>query len=226
MDLAHLDEAGFAMTLPTTGSWFVRGQRLKVAYEAPQGRRVNVIGAHFTHGPMAGRLVAQSWASLPKAPKSRAGKTQDPRRPRRTAAEIAAAHGLRVEEVGPIDGARLLDFVWRVAGRPPQAPLNWRRERPLVLVLDNYSVHKSQLVEAALPQLTAAGIHLFYLPAYCPQLSGIEPVWNDVKQHHLPTRSFERVAALKQAVDEALARKSVQLWQAQGKSTNLQRLPT
>ena len=214
------------MTLPTTYSWFVRGARLKVGYESPQGRRVNAIGAHFTHGPQAGRLVSQSWASLPKSSKSRTAKAAKPRKPRKTAEEIAAAHDLLLEEVGPIDGTRLVTFLWRVAGRPEPAPADWRRERPLVIALDNYSVHKSQIVEEAMPQLMAAGIHLFYLPAYSPELSGIEPVWNDVKQHQMPTRSFERVGTLKQAVDEALARKTVQLWQAHGKSTNLQRLTT
>ena len=29
---------------------------LRIAYEAPQGRRVNAIGAYFTHGPIAGRF--------------------------------------------------------------------------------------------------------------------------------------------------------------------------
>ena len=52
----------------------------------------------------------------------------------------------------------------------------------------------------------------------------MEPIWNDVKQHHLPTRCFERVAELKHAVDDALARKAQQLPQAYVKTTNLQRL--
>ena len=41
IDLCHLDEAGFALTLPTSYSWFLQGERLHVPYEAPQGRRVN-----------------------------------------------------------------------------------------------------------------------------------------------------------------------------------------
>jgi hypothetical protein len=55
--VCHLDEAGFALTLPTTYSWYPQGQRLRVPYQAPQGRRVNVLGAYFTHGPDAGRLA-------------------------------------------------------------------------------------------------------------------------------------------------------------------------
>jgi DDE superfamily endonuclease len=215
IDLCHLDEAGFALTLPTTYSWYPRGQRLRVPYQAPQGRRVNVIGAYFTHGPQAGRLAYRSWAVLPK---SRAKK------PRTTPAERAAAQGLTADEVGPIDAARLVAFLWQLAGRPADAPPTWRRARPLVVALDNYSVHTSQAVVAAPPHLAAANVELVYLARYCPEQSGIEPVWNDVKQHQIPVRSFEHVADLKHAVDDALARKAQQLQHARDKPTNIQHL--
>lgn len=58
-DLYHLDESGFAPTLPTSYTWAREGIRPLVPYEAPQGRRVNMIGALATTGP-APRLV---WAS-------------------------------------------------------------------------------------------------------------------------------------------------------------------
>jgi hypothetical protein len=200
--------------LPTTYSWFLQGQRLTVPFQAPQGRRVNALGAHFTHGPDAGRLDYQSWAVLPK---SRA------RQPRTTPEERAAAHGLTVDDVGPIDAERLVAFLWQVAGRPAAASPAWKRARPLMIALDNYSVHTSQTVAAARPQLAAADVHLVYLARYCPEQSAIEPVWNDVKQHQLPVRSFEQVADLKHAVDDALARKAHQLQQAHAKTANLQR---
>ena len=205
--MCYLDEAGFSMTLPPCRSWFPEGERLEVPYEAPQGRRVNAIGAHFTHGPAAGRFEHQSWASLPK---SRA-KTQ-----RKTPEQLAATHGLKVEEVGAIDSERLVAFVWRIAGRPEGAE-GWARERELKVVLDNYSVHKSEVVKGAEPELERAGIKLEYLPSYSPELSRIEPDWNDIKQHHLAKRSYETVAELKRAVDEGLGRKAALLQQAQTK---------
>lgn len=58
-DLYHLAECGFAPTLPTSYTWAREGIRPLVAYEAPQGRRVNVIGALAAVGPDP-RLV---WAS-------------------------------------------------------------------------------------------------------------------------------------------------------------------
>ena len=99
---------------------------------------------------------------------------------------------------------------------------------PLVIVLDNYSVHKSQAVKAAVPVLEAANVFLFYLPAYSPELSEIEPIWRSVKGHGMPYRSQTVLGQMKQAVDEALAAKAQHLWQQQNtqqehdKTTNFQ----
>lgn len=205
------------MTLATSSSWFLKGQRLEVPYQAPQGRRVNAIGAHFTHGVEAGRLETQSWAVLPK---SRA------KQPRVSMAARAAAEGLKEEEVGPSDAERVVAFVWRIAGRPADAPAEWKRERALYVVWDNYAVHKSATVRAAQETWAAAGIHVVALAAYCPEQSGIEPVWNDVKQHQMPIRSFERVVELKHAVDHALACKAAQLRRRAEQSMNVHHLPT
>lgn len=150
-------------------------------------------------------------------PKSRA------KRPRTTPQERAAAHGLRVEEVGPIDAQRPVAFLWQIAGRPAAAAPDGKRARPPLIALDNYAVHTGQTVTAVRPLLAAANVHLPYLARYCPEQSDIEPVWNDVKQHPLPIRSFERVADLKAAVDEALARKAQQLRPTHDNSTNSHR---
>ncbi len=202
------------MTLPVCCSWFPVGERLAVPYEAPQGRRVNAIGAHFTHGPAAGRFAYQTWAALPKS---------HAKQPRKTPAEVATAQGLQVDEVGPIDAERFLAFVWHIAGRAADAPAGWQRERPLMVVLDNYSVHTSQTVAATAPQFAGADVHLVYLPSYCPELSAIAPDWHAVKQQQLPVRSFARVADLKRAVDDALERKAHQRQQRYAKTTNFGR---
>ena len=186
-------------------------------YEAAQGRRVNAIGAHFTDGPEAGRFEYQSWAVLPKS---------QAKQPRKTPAERAAAQGLTRAEVGPIDAERVLDFLWRIAGRPAEAAEAWKRGRPLLVVLDNYSVHRCAVVVAAVPALAAAAVHLVYLPKYCPELSAIEPDWNDVKQHHLPQRSFERVVDLKRAVDAALAERAAEIQETHPKTKNVHQSTT
>lgn len=189
----------------TTYSWFPVGQRLEVAFEATQERRVNAVGAVFTHGPQAGRFEYETYVSLPK---SRSKK------PRLTPEEVASKHEVALPEVGSIDGPRLLSFIWRIAGRPSGAPANWQRVIALWIVLDNYSVHKCSVINEALAELAAAGIHLFYLPAYSPELSDIEPVWNDLKHHGMPFRSYETAGSLKRAVDTALASKAAKLQRA------------
>src|SRR5207247_2079130 len=124
LDLYHSDELGFAMTLPICSSWSPVGQRLLVRYEAPQGRRVNVIGAYCSHGE-----------------------------------ETAA--------------------------------------------------------------FAAAGITLFFLPSYSPELSKIEPIWHTVKHHEMTQRSHEVLGALLRAVEEALARKASDLLAAVSKTAQL-----
>jgi transposase len=188
------------------------GERLSIPYEAPQGRRVNAIGAYFSHGPLAGRFAFETYARLPE---SRAKKR------RVSLAEQAAAHGLAVEEVGPIDSARYLRFIWKIAGRPAVHADDWRRERPLVIWVDNYSVHKSEPVRQELAALERAGITICYLPSYTPELSKIEPIWQDVKYHEMTQRSHPEVQALKRATDEALARKAAALLAARSEATNL-----
>jgi len=198
------------MTLPPCYSWFPIGEVLRIPYEAPQGRRVNAIGAYIAHGPMAGHFAFETYASLPKSKAKKQRKTPE---------AVAAAHGLTLAEVGPIDSERFLRFVWRVAGRPEVFAEDWKRAIPLVIVLDNYSVHKSDTVQAAIPVLEAANVSLFFLPSYSPELSKIEPIWNAVKHHEMTVRSHSKVKDLKAAVNTALTRKAEALLAAQAEST-------
>ncbi len=199
------------MTLPTSASWGPVGRPLRVPYEAPQGRRVNALGAHFTHGPAAGEFAFVTLACLPQ---SRA------KQPPSLAAQ-AEKHGLTPEEVGRLDAEVFLGFLWTVAGRPSEAPESWRRERPLHYVLDNYTVHRCERVQQEEAAMRAAGIHLFFLPPYCPELSRIEPDWRDVKYQGLPVRSHAQLGALKAAVDEALACKAIELRKAKSRTAQL-----
>jgi hypothetical protein len=157
----------------------------------------------------AGRFVYELCASLPK---------NTAKKQRKTPEEQAAKHGLGAEQVGTIDAERFVRFVWQVAGRPAIHAAGWKRARPLVLVVDNYSVHKCERVQQEWAAFTAAGITLFYLPSYSPELSGIEPIWHDVKYHRMTKRSHEILGELFRAVDEALARKASDLLAACSKT--------
>jgi putative transposase len=198
------------MTLPPCYSWSPVGQNLSVAYEAPQGRRLNAIGGFISHGPDAGTFRYAVYASLPK----QKGKKQ------RTSAEArAASYGLSVSEVGAIDSPRFLAFVWQLAGRPLRYAPDWKRARALTIVLDNYSVHKSEEVKEARAALEAANIFLFYLPSYSPELSEIEPVWQTVKHHDLQERSHTDLQVHKRYVEQALGRRATALADKHKKTT-------
>ena len=170
IDLYFLDECGFAPTLPTTYTWARIGTRVIVPYVAPQGRRVNGIGALAPYGPQP-RLTYHS----------RSGK---------------------------IDSEAVLAFLWREVAQLPTAPSElpptYQRERPCVIVLDNYSVHRSAVVKDVLPALQAAGVTIFYLPPYSPELNAIEHLWRHIKHEEMPVRSFTEADALKAAVDGVL----------------------
>lgn len=141
-----------------------------VKYEAPQGRRVNVVGALAPYDSAGPRLVFES----------------------------------RRKDQGKYDAVAHLRFVARLAGLPSDRPEDWRRERRCVIVMDNYSVHHSKVVNAQIPALAAAGVEFFFLSPYSPDLNEIEPVWRQVKYQDLPERSYTTDQALQQAVDAAL----------------------
>jgi hypothetical protein len=202
------------MTQPTTTTWGAVGCPRWVPYIAPQGRRLNVIGGYFSHGPQAGRFEFAAWAKVPLPARGADGAYRKP------LAEVAAAHGLHEEDLGIIDSEVFLGFVWQLAGRPVDAPDTWRRARPLMVVIDNYSVHKSERVRYERRRLEAADVFLVYLPAYSPELSRMEAHWKVTKYHELRQRSYATMGELKTAVETALIQRSITLRLAHAESVH------
>lgn len=77
---------------------------------------------------------------------------------------------------------------------------------PTWVVLDNGNIHHCLLVRRALPRLRRLGVHLFYLPAYSPELNDVEAVFGVIKSQELPERSYRTLEALLAAVQRALRR--------------------
>lgn len=152
--------------MPISRSWGRAGQRLVVPYQAPQRRRVNVVGAVAPYDPAGPGWVSESRCSNDRR-------------------YDATAH---------------LAFVERVAAQTSP-------ERPCVVVLDNYAVHRARAVQAATDALAERGITFWYLPHYSPELNPIEAVWKQIKYQEMPVRSYATEAALQQAVDAALERR-------------------
>ena len=151
--LFYLDESGFSPSLPTGYSWCLPGQRKRVRYEYPQGRRVNALAAYEP-------LAAAPWP-----------------------------------DAVPFDRTLTSDDLLAYLQSLPPAAV------PRVVVLDNASLHVSKVTKAARPGLARAGIFLYYLPPYSPELNRIEAVFKQVKHHEMPTRSHTSKAELRASVE-------------------------
>lgn len=78
--------------------------------------------------------------------------------------------------------------------------------KPIVLVLDNASVHTAALIKAQLEQWQAKGLYVGFLPPYSPHLNLMECAWRLLKYHLLERRAYPDLAALRAAVEAILPR--------------------
>jgi len=99
-------------------------------------------------------------------------------------------------ERGSWVAGQLVDFVQQIP-RPPG--------QPLVVVLDNGSLHVNWVVKEARAALRKQRIYLYYLPSYSPELNQIEPVFGGIKAHDLPERAYTSYDALEEAIDLGFA---------------------
>jgi transposase len=74
---------------------------------------------------------------------------------------------------GRLNGAVFVEFLNRLMYQAP---------RPIFLVLDGHSAHRSRLVRDYVQSL-GGRLRLFFLPPYSPELNPDEQVWNHVKHH-------------------------------------------
>jgi transposase len=103
---------------------------------------------------------------------------------------LAGALDARSGELVWVEGERktsylFLDLLDELRRRYP-------KERCLHLILDNYRIHKSDIVQAALGGYLAGKIKLHFLPPYCPDDNKIEATWRDLhanvtRNHQQPT---------------------------------------
>ena len=76
-------------------------------------------------------------------------------------------------------------------------------ERPLVIVLDNGSIHRSHVTQAAFALLESQLLPLF-LPKYCSQLNPIERFWKHLKSVACANKLFSDIDALVASVERML----------------------
>ena len=109
----------------------------------------------------------------------------------------------------------MLEFIWKEVGHMSTdvgvVPEGFVREKRCVVVLDNYAPHHGPQIREQASALEAAGIELFYLPPYSPELNLIEPLWRHIKHEEMPVRSHKTADELKAAVDTALDTQATEL---------------
>jgi transposase len=110
---------------------------------------------------------------------------------------LAGALDVRTGVVIWVEGQRktsylFLDLLDKLAKAYPRAT-------KLHLILDNYRIHKSEVVQAALCGYLAGKVELHFLPPYCPDDNRIERVWQDL--HANVTRNH-RCASMTSLMEE------------------------
>jgi transposase len=78
--------------------------------------------------------------------------------------------------------------------------LTTKINKPTVVVLDNASWHKSQLVFSSISEWNNKNLFLFFLPTYSPQLNLIEILWRKIKYEWLEPKHYSSPTILKQAI--------------------------
>ena len=76
--------------------------------------------------------------------------------------------------------------------------------KPLVVILDNASVHKAKEIEPLLKVLAGKGLKLYFLPPYSPELNRIEKLWHKMKYEWMAFKSRD-AKTLEADVDEVVA---------------------
>lgn len=77
----------------------------------------------------------------------------------------------------------VLDFFEQLSDQPNTVPR--------IVILDNASIHKGDIMEKKRRQWSKKGLHLYYLPPYSPELNRIEILWKQAKY------SWRRLVSLK-----------------------------
>lgn len=83
--------------------------------------------------------------------------------------------------------------------------LSFRIRKPTVIVLDNASIHKANLIKKQLLFWKERGLHVFYLPTYSPHLNLAETLWRKIKKEQIDPADYSTKETLFYAVNRCLA---------------------
>lgn len=76
-------------------------------------------------------------------------------------------------------------------------------EHPIMVILDQASIHTCRVVHKCRAQWKARGFSVTHLPIYSPELNPMEGAWRHLKYHDLSQRSYQDQPQLRAAVGDA-----------------------
>lgn len=134
---------------------------------------------------------------------------QTKRCPRRISILGIFQPGVSFEYGLAVGGIRSNTFITMMELQAEKAAQWWQETGEVtVIVLDNYSIHKSKQVKAKIPQWSQKHLYLFYLPEYCCEWNRIEDEWHQIKAHEMSGKMFDDEYELVQAVIAAIDQRS------------------
>ena len=77
-------------------------------------------------------------------------------------------------------------------------------DKKTVVVIDNASIHTSRAVNDKLDEWRKAGLNLFFLPTYSPELNLIEILWRKIKYEWIPFSAYKDMRQLRRCLNEIL----------------------
>jgi transposase len=109
---------------------------------------------------------------------------------------IAGAHDPRAETMVYVEGKRKVS--WLFVDLLRALARFYRNARRIHLILDNYGIHKSRVVQTVLRSLTKIRLH--FLPPYCSNENKIERQWLDLHANVTRNHRCRTIAELLRAV--------------------------
>jgi len=83
--------------------------------------------------------------------------------------------------------------------------LSFKIQKPIVIIVDNASMHRAHLIQQQLPFWEDRKLYVFYLPTYSPHLNIAETLWRKLKKEQLDPGDYASKDTLFYAVNRCLA---------------------
>jgi transposase len=99
------------------------------------------------------------------------------------------------------NSALFVQLLWKLVG-------HYRRAKVIHVILDNYSIHSTALVELSLNTPAGGKIRLHFLPPYCPDHNKIERTWEDLHANVTRNHRCATIEELMETIRQYLVKRN------------------